>query len=362
MKGKRQSVGRRNKMKKLFLFFRAALFLFSLALILTGCKTKSATEEMMAEGIAKFEKTDFEGAEKLFSEIIRIDPENLKAYFKLTSAKVCIDPNLNFIDELNKTIKEKSTLINLVQQPVFFQSGRNAEEIINTYRDREKKLLDISDEISAFGSAIEKNPNNAKLYRGRGEWRFLLGDRREAINDFTKAIRLDNNFDMAFLMCGRCYTGGFMNDTESNYVAFKENFYKYRYYICRAYQVNPKNKMAMTELSAIYYVDKYSNEERLELFSKTISADSTNWVALMYRAGLRIEMKDNKGALQDYEQLVKKFPGDSWYREWLGLHKIRMGMIKEGLNDLRKAQTLSYYEQQIKWLQEEIDKHSKRKK
>lgn len=349
-------------MKKLFLFFRAALFLFSLTLILTGCKTKSVIEEMMAEGIAKFEKIDFEGAEKLFSEVIRIDPENLKAYFKLASARVCRDSRLNFLDELNSIARRKPSLLDLIRQPVVFQSGRNGEETIIAYKDLKKKILDISDEISAYTLAIEKNPNNAKLYRGRGEWHFLLGDRREAINDFTKAIRLDNNFDMSFLMCGRCYTGGFMNYTESNYVDFKENLYKYRYYIRRAYQTNSKNIMALTELSAIYYIDKYSNEERLELFSKTISADSTNWVALMNRAGLRIEMKDNKGALQDYEQLVKKFPGNSWYREWLGLHKIRMGMIKEGLTDLRKAQTLSDYEQQIKWLQEDIDKYSKRKK
>lgn len=348
-------------MKKLFLFFRVTLFLFAFALILTGCKTKSAAEEMMAEGIAKFEKTDFEGAGKLFSEVIRIDPDNLKAYFKLASAKVCVDPNLNFIDELNKTAKEKATLIDLIRQPVIFQSGSYAEATINVYKDRKKKILDVSDEISAFGSAIEKNPNNAKLYRGRGEWHFLLGNRIEAINDFTKAIRLENNFDMAYLMCGRCFTGGSMNYTESNYVAFNENLYKYRYYIRRAYQINPKNTMVLTELSAIYYIDKYSNEEKLELFSKTISADSTNWVALINRAGLRREMKDNKGALQDYEQMVKKFPDDSWYREWLGRHKIRMGMIKEGLNDLRKAQTLSDYEQQKKRIQEDIDKYSKRK-
>jgi len=292
-------------------------------------------------------------------EVIKKYPDNLKAYFKFASVRVCSNPGINFLDELMWITKEKPYPHNLLEYPVVFR--RYAEEIIKNNKERKKELLNISDEISAFTLAIKKNPNNAKLYRGRAEWHFLLGDKREALNDFTKAIQLDNNFDMAFLMRARCYTRNFMSYTEHNYADFYESDLKNKYNIRRAYQINPKNIMAQTELYTIYVKDKVSTEEKLELLSKIISSDSTNWIARINRARLLKEMKNNKGALHDFEQLAKKFPEDSWYREQLGNQKIEMGMISEGVKDLRKAQTLSHYPQQIKWMQKEIDKYSKHK-
>jgi len=316
---------------------------------------------MIAEGNTKFENADFAGAEKIFSEAIKKYPDNLKAYFKLASARVCANPSISFFDELMEIMKEKPYPGTLLLYPVIFQTSRYAEAMI-TYKERKKKLLEISDEIFAFIAAINKNPNNAKLYRGRGEWHFLLGDIREAINDFTKAIQLDNNFDMAFLMRARCYSRGYINNAEHNYVDFYEREIKNKYNIRRAYQINPKNIMVQTELYTIYRNDKVSQEEELKLLSKMVSSDTTNWIALLNRALLRIDMKNDKGALQDFERLVKKFPDDSWHRNRLGSHKLKMGMIKEGINDLRKAQALSTYPQQIKWIQKEIDKYSKTKK
>ncbi len=348
-------------MKKEFRFLISILFL-SPVIFLSGCKSESESDKLVYEGSIKFENADFAGAEKTFMKAIKNYPDNLKGYFKLASARVCSKPDISFFDELMWITKEKSYPHNLLEIPVAFRGGRYSEDIINTYEERKEKLLNISDEISAFTAAIKKNPDNAKLYRGRGEWCFLLGDKREALNDFTKATQLDNNFDMAFLMRARWYTRGFVNYAEHNYVDFYEYDLKNKYNIRRAFQINPKNILVQTELYAIYIKDKVSLEEQLKLLSQIVVTDSTNVGALRNRAWLKKQAKDNKGALQDFMQLVKKIPTDSWHRDALGTQELEMGMIKAGLKDLEIAKTLSTYPNQKKWIQEKIDKYSKRKK
>ena len=341
--------------------FLISILILSPLIFLSGCKSASESDKLINEGSTKFENADFAGAEKIFAEAIKKHPDNMKGYFKLASARVCSNPGISFFDELMWLTKEKPIPHNLLEDPIVFQRDSYAEDKIKAYKKRKKELLNISDEIAAFTTAIKKNLDNAKLYRGRGEWYFLLGDKREAMKDFTKATQLDNNFDMAFLMRARCYSTGPMNYAEHNYADFYESDLKNKYNIRRAYQINPKNILAQTELYAIYVKDKVSLEEQLKLLSQIVATDSTNVWALRNRAWLKKRTKDNKGALQDFLQLVKRFPTDSWHRDALGMQELEMGMIKAGLKDLEIAKTLSIYPNQKKWIQEKIDWYSKRK-
>lgn len=343
-------------MKNRFRVFRIALSLFCLIVIIYGCNSKTAIEKMIDEGNAKFENADFTGAVKIFSEVIKNDPDNLKTYFRLASANLCIDSDVdNYWKTIFRITVWNPSLYDLLKDPMMYRSGFYTE-IQKILNDRKEKLIKISDEISAFTNAINKNPDNAKLYFGRGYWHFFLNDMREAINDFSSAIKLDNTFEKAFIWRGRCYSRGFRDYTGSNYVDYFEDRHRAEYNFRRAHQINPKNVRTMYEIRFTDDGENYPKKE-MEILSSIIAVDSTDSYALVRRAMFRINLKDYKGAMHDYALLVKNFPENSDYWVGLGLQKINLGMKKEGLKDLRKALALCKDETRMKVIQGMIERN-----
>ncbi|GEM_PF-5690199 len=347
-------------MKNKFWVFKIALSILCLIVILHGCSSKTAIEKMIDNGNVKFENADFAGAAEIFTEVIKDEPGNLKAYFKLASANLCLDSDIdNFWKTINRITVWDPTLYDLIKDPVMYYSDFNTD-IQKKLNDRKETLIKISDEISAFTNAINKNPDNAKLYFGRGCWYFFLNDMGEAINDFSSAIKLDKNFEKAFIMRGNCYRNGFRDYTTHNYIDYFEQRYRTEYNFRRAHQINPKNVRTMYE---IMFADDGEErpKEKMEILSNIISIDSTNRDALFSRALLRINMKDYKGAMHDYALLVKNFPEESSYWVGLGLQKINLGMKQEGLKDLRKALTICKDKYYMKVIQGMIEKNSSAK-
>ncbi len=345
-------------MKNRFRAFRIELFLFCLIVIIHGCRPKTATDKMIEEGNIKFENSDFIGAAKIFTEIIKNEQGNLKAYFRLASANLCRDSDEdNFRETISRITVVDHSLIDLLRDPTYSQSGNSVEKLQKNYMIRKEKLLNISDEISVFTSAINKNRDNPKLYFGRGYWHFLLNDMGEAVNDFSSAIKLDNNFEKAFIWRGRCYSRGFRYYSGSNYADYFEDRHRAEYNFRRAHQINPKNVKTMYELR---FADdgEASPKKKMEILSNIIAIDSTDQSALVRRAMFRINMKDYKGAMHDYALLVKNFPENSDYWVGLGLQKINLGMKQEGLKDLRKALAICKDKEYMKVINGLIEKNT----
>lgn len=347
-------------MKNRFRVFRIALSMFCLIVIINGCNFKTATEKMIDNGNIKFENADFAGAAEIFSEVIKNKQGNLKAYFKLASTNLCLDSDEEkFWKTINRITVWDPTLYDLIKDPVMYYSGFNTD-IQKKLNDRKEKLLKISDEVFAFTNAINKNPDNAKLYFGRGHWYFFLNDTREAVNDFSSAIKLDKNFEKAFIMRGNCYRNGFRDYTTHNYIDYFEQRYRTEYNFRRAHQINPKNVRTMY---AIRFADdgEDSPKKIMEILSSIIAVDSSDRYALLNRAQYRINLKDYKGAMHDYALLVKNFPENSDYWVGLGLQKINLGMKQNGMKDLRKALAICKDKEYIKVINGLIEKNTSAK-
>ncbi|MFA5805295.1 MAG: tetratricopeptide repeat protein [Melioribacteraceae bacterium] len=346
-------------MKDRFWVFRIAVSMLCLLMIINGCNSKTAIEKMIDKGNAKFENADFADAAKTFSEVIKNDPDNLKAYFRFASANLCLESN---IDKFWKTIYRITvvdpSLNDLLRDPTYSQSGYSTDKLQKNYMIRKEKLLKISDEISAFTNAISKNPDNPKLYFGRGYWHFMLDDIREAAKDFSSAIKLDNTFEKAFIWRGNCYRSGYRDYTGFSYTDYYENQFRTEYNYRRAIQINPKNLQTLWSL----WSHNYSYADRpgsgVEILSSIIAVDSTDRYALLNRAQYRINLKDYKGAMHDYALLVKNFPENSDYWVGLGLQKINLGMKQEGMKDLRKALAICKDKYYMKVIQGMIDKNT----
>ena len=330
-------------------------------MIVHGCNSKTAIDKMIDEGNGKFESADFIGAAKIFTEVIKNKPGNLKAYFRLASANLCLDNDVdNFWKTISRITVVDPSLNDLLRDPTYNQSGHSVDKLQKNYIIRKEKLLNISDEISVFTNAINKNRDNPKLYFGKGYWHFFLNDMGEAINDFSSAIKLDNNFEKAFIWRGRCYSRGFRYYSGSNYVDYFEDRHRADYNFRRAHQINPKNVRTMYELR--FADDGEANpKKKMEILSSIIAIDSTDSYALLNRAQYRINLKDYKGAMHDYALLVKNIPENSDFWVGLGIQKINLGMKKEGLKDLRKALALCKDETRMKAIQGMIERNSSAK-
>ncbi|NJD23765.1 MAG: hypothetical protein FIA82_14040 [Melioribacter sp.] len=332
-----------------------AISLSCLMLAFNGCSSKSKTEVMLDEGDTKFENADFKDASNIFSDVIKNEPKNLKAYFKLASANLCIDCNLDeFWNDINRITVVDPSLYNLLITPMTTQNSYR--DLLKVYQDRKKKLLEISDEISVFTTAINKNPGNANLYFGRGYWYHFLKMYKEAVNDFFIATRLNKNFENAFIMLGQSYIWGFRDYSTQNYIDYFENRYRSEYFFHRALQINPRNTKTMHQ--AMYADDgENSRSQIIEMLSRIISVDSTDQSALLRRVSYRNGTKDYKGAMHDYALLVKIAPGNSDYWVGLGMQKINLGMKKEGMNDFKKALAICKDKTYMKVIQGMIEKY-----
>lgn len=315
--------------------YRIILFLFVVSIL--GCREKSEIDKLIDKGAAKFEAADFAGAEKIFAEVIKKDPKNQKAYFKRLSLRICLESNLKeYVFDPDASKNYDPTMYMLFYNPATFYG--DWREVNKKIKKRKEELLNISDEISAFTKAIEKQPNNARLYFGRGLWHDFLCDGSESIKDFSKAIKLDKNFEAAYIMRGksnlRFYTP--LIEVDGGYIS--SVYYEKAFYLRRAYQINNNNKETLHLLYYSFYT--MDSELRLEILSKILAIDPSNKEALWNRARELDDVDNYKGALQDYERLVKISPDESEYWYKLGEEKIKLGWQTEALADLNKAKAL----------------------
>jgi tetratricopeptide (TPR) repeat protein len=75
-------------------------------------------------------------------------------------------------------------------------------------------------------------------------------------------------------------------------------------------------------------------------FNKVLELDSTNRVALFYRALAKLEQSDFGGAIDDMESLLDDDPNNSELHYQLGIANIRSGKINQGCYHLTVAKNL----------------------
>lgn len=156
-----------------------------------------------------------------FEKAISLDTEYDMAYFNLSmtythlgkyqTALDYIDDAIMLNPDLIKAYFHRAVLYKKLGQPtkaiVEYDRLQERKDIVyyEIYLNRaiSKKVLgDINGAIMDIDKAISLAPENATLYKIRGNIKILQRNYREAINDFTRAIELDNNFAEAYFNRG----------------------------------------------------------------------------------------------------------------------------------------------------------------
>jgi serine/threonine-protein kinase len=184
--------------------------------------------ELMASGQRQLDQKNFQQADKVFSEIVSLDPENADAYDKRGASKFNLGKYQASLEDFDKAIElapkradfctHRALAYAQLQQ---FDLGiTDAEQALRlnpsdprkchdllarlysnraAQKSRDGKYADAATDVTA---AIKHDPDAAVFYHQRGSCYFNLKDYEKAATDFGEAIRREPNNGTHYLHRG----------------------------------------------------------------------------------------------------------------------------------------------------------------
>jgi tetratricopeptide (TPR) repeat protein len=168
-------------------------------------------------GVIYMQLGNLEDAAKMFEKAVVIDPSFSIAWYNLgmvekknkntESAKIYFDRAIQLENTLTKAYFERAMMSRqmgnrtdaiLDYDTIISMTG---DKYVEAYINRalvKKSLGDFTGAINDLNTSIEGEPDNAGLYKNRGNLYFLFGMYTEALNDYSKAINLDDEFAEAY--------------------------------------------------------------------------------------------------------------------------------------------------------------------
>ena len=147
------------------------------------------------------------------------------------------------------------------------------------------------DAIKAYGQAISEDPENPRLYWGRGRAYEKLNEFQTAIQDYSKAIKLNNNFTEALAS------------------------------------------------RAVLHVRAAQPKKALEDYNQIIQNQQDAAAYYSERAKVKVSLNDFKGALEDYSAAVKLNPDVAAFDYEKGLIHYQLKQLEQAIEAFSAATT-----------------------
>jgi tetratricopeptide (TPR) repeat protein len=228
---------------------------------------------------------------------------------------------------------EKDTELFFIQGNVAYKKG-NFEEAIKFYSE-----------------AIEKMPKFADAYNNRGRVKLELDNLEGAIQDFEKAVSIDDKFYMAKFNLAEAYSNTDMLDesltllkqisnqykdssfyfiTLSNVFIQKNNFSEANSNLAVALKLNPKNDRGYTNLGYIQYSDKKYDAAK-QNFEKAISINPKQHFAINNLSLIYAEKEEYIKALEIVDKALE-INKNEIYQNNKAYYLLNLGKLEEGKN------------------------------
>lgn len=168
-------------------------------------------------GLVLRKEGDYAGAKIAFARAVELDPNFAIAWYNLgqvernlgnyeTSEKY-LNKAIGLQDNLTKAYFERAMLMKQMGKKekaledynmiIKFEGNNYMEALVN--RGLTKKMMgDFAGAMSDLNRGVEEFPEQPDLRKNRGNINLLLGNPRKAIDDYTKAIQLNNNYAEAY--------------------------------------------------------------------------------------------------------------------------------------------------------------------
>lgn len=200
----------------------------------------------------------------------------------------------------------------------------NLEEAENYYESGQKKQKseDYRGAVDDFTKSIQLKPNSGKFYSSRGSAKQELKDYQGAVTDFTEAIRIDPFYAYFYYNRGRV----------------KEEMKDYQ---GAMYDYNEAIRLHTPDTDSYKLTE--SLNQNLTYQNRAISEDVLDHISIRAykrRAEIKLKLEDYKGAIADYNEVIRLNPTSPSTHNNRGEAKILSGALQDGLSDLRIAAKL----------------------
>lgn len=165
--------------------------------------------------------------------------------------------------------------------------------VMNAVYAIELTIEESENKIKEYSERIIKAPSNANLYIARGDMYFLIRDFESAVNDYTKAINIDDELDKAWF--GRGMANGrmgyihkgisdlsvYINRNPNDSVAYTKRGVRYLWVgdkdnaqsdLLKAIKLNINNAEAHDDLGVVY-AQKGDYKKAISYFTRTIDIE-----------------------------------------------------------------------------------------
>jgi tetratricopeptide (TPR) repeat protein len=245
--------------------------------------SQTTAQDYLNRGYQRKGKKDFQGAISDFTEAIRLDPKNARAYNERWLVRY------QHTGDFQGAIADQTAILRL---NISNSSNALAYERRGNTR---LKIEDFQGAIDDFNQLIRLRPNHWAGYRRRGDARLKIGDFQGAIDDASAAIRIDSqNF------------GGYWSRS-LGYLLLKD----YNQALAdanTAIQLYPKAAGAFAVQGAAHTgLNNY--QEAQKAFDRALQLSQPDGDVYYWRGLLQLKQGKNQQAIADYQQAVRLSPG-----------------------------------------------------
>ena len=141
---------------------------------------------MSSVGNVAFGSSDFDLAIKCFDKILHSNKADVEALGIRGACKLKLSDSKGALEDLDKALNDLPD---------------DHKYTAYLYTTRGEAKADINEHLEAindFSKAIELNPNWDEAYNGRGESKYALGSIKEAHDDFDKALNINPELSRAY--------------------------------------------------------------------------------------------------------------------------------------------------------------------
>ena len=169
------------------------------------------------KGLILKKQGKFEDAVDAFSKSVAVEPDFAIGWYNLgrierslnhfKKAKTYLDRAIDLQSDLTKAYFERALLFKQIGEKekalddyntIIKMKGDTYMEAFSNRGLTKKMLGDYGGAIADLNQAIEEFPQNTELRKNRGNLNLLFGLHRKAIDDYTQAIALDENYAEAY--------------------------------------------------------------------------------------------------------------------------------------------------------------------
>jgi tetratricopeptide (TPR) repeat protein/S1-C subfamily serine protease len=268
------------------------------------------------------------------TQAIQLDPKNAQYYYMRGIAYSGLKQYKQAISDLTETIRRDPKNAPYTVGGLRYSEFKDNEIMISSYNksisivyaargDYHRNLKNYKQAIDDYTQAIKIDPKNPTYYRDRGVAYGKLKNYKQAIDDYTQAIKIDDKNAIYYVGRGLAYFQ--LKD-------YKQAINDYS----QAIKIDDKNAIYYNA-RGLTYLELKDYKQAIDDLTQAIKLDTKNAIYYNLRGFAYFQLKDHKQAIDDYTQAIKLKPDFTEAYYVRGIAHYFLKDYKQAINDWNQA-------------------------